>query len=435
MKLLLSTGLFLFIIFTVVRAQHGFVLHQMTPSIPQANFLNPAFTPESKVQVGIPAMSHHHLFLKNPFSLNDIVSRDAHDSLTIDTDKLLAHLDRTNRLSAQNRSTLLFAGLHLLDGYLTFSFDLNMDVKLSYPREWMELMIKGNGNPEIIGDKILIDRFAFSAFSYSRTSLSYSRPLMDNKLKLGFRASILKGFINLEVDRRSGGYFRTDPETYELEMEMEDIQLNSSGFGMFEDNKNFGQLFFTNNYGFSFDMGAVWEPVKDHTVSFSLIDAGFIRWNYDTKNYRIKDGRYSFDGINLEEIDSFEEVLDSLSGIFDPLEFSESYRTGLDPGLYLGYRFEFKKIHTFSFLHHSIFFRDDYSHGFSLGYGIRPVKLIHANIAYTFINQHPANLGLGVSFNPGPVNLYLISDNISFLFKPANAHLADLRLGLNLVFR
>ena len=61
-------------------------------------------------------------------------------------------------------------------------------------------------------------------------------------------------------------------------------------------------------------------------------------------------------------------------------------------------------------------------------------KWIGISGSYTIINQSFANVGLGLNLNPGPVQFYLVSDNVLGAFKPQDSRYFQVRFGINLIF-
>ena len=61
-------------------------------------------------------------------------------------------------------------------------------------------------------------------------------------------------------------------------------------------------------------------------------------------------------------------------------------------------------------------------------------KWITLGATYTIINRSYNNLGFGFNINPGPVQFYMVADNLFGAIKPQNARYAQLRFGINLIF-
>lgn len=421
---------------TGLLAQDGFMIAGFRKNIPQASLLNPAFIPEKRIYIGLPFISYNHFKLSNRFSLDDIIKRETGDSLQLHPEALLPSLHKNNRLTVKTSTALFYAGFRLLGGYLSFSGDLITDVNFSYSKEFFQLLIQGNGAPDVLGREIQLDKINFNAAGYSKTGVSYARPFLNGKLSLGMKLNYLKGYLNAEVDPLLEGYFRTDPSDFHLKIGLSDAKLNTAGFGLFDNSYTVQKQFFSSgNRGVSVDVGAVYSLNERSDVFVSLLDMGFIKWRADVKNYRIKDGNYDYSGIDFEHVDDVENLLDSLKEIFDPVEMSESYTTSLATSLVAGYSYQVGTIHTIDVIFNSQAFRKDLRFGIGLGYTINIGKLMLARLNYTFLNYKPDNIGLGTVFNFGPVNIFVMSNNFPFILKPVKSRYADVKLGINLAFK
>ena len=67
-----------------VFSQYNLTMYQLSEVLPQSHYLNPAFTPDRKVHIGIPVLSYTNVYVNNSFSLDDIIQRVNKDSLLID---------------------------------------------------------------------------------------------------------------------------------------------------------------------------------------------------------------------------------------------------------------------------------------------------------------------------------------------------------------
>jgi hypothetical protein len=61
-------------------------------------------------------------------------------------------------------------------------------------------------------------------------------------------------------------------------------------------------------------------------------------------------------------------------------------------------------------------------------------KWITLGASYTIINRSFNNLGIALNLNPGPVQFYVITDNILGTFRPQHTRHLQVRFGINLIF-
>ena len=62
-------------------------------------------------------------------------------------------------------------------------------------------------------------------------------------------------------------------------------------------------------------------------------------------------------------------------------------------------------------------------------------RFLNLSLSYTYMSASPKNLGAGLSMNLGPLNMYLISDNIiGGALWPTQTRSVNLWFGMNLCF-
>ena len=125
----------------------------------------------------------------------------------IDLDQFLENLDDVNKTSVQTQTSMLFVGVRTKVGYFAITGQVLNDFKLSIPKTFMELLIKGNAHPDLIGSQLRFDDLEFKAVSYSKIGLSYARGLLDNRLHIGGKGGFLKGFFYAELQNGVDWYF------------------------------------------------------------------------------------------------------------------------------------------------------------------------------------------------------------------------------------
>src|SRR5687767_2334366 len=96
--------------------------------LPQRSYMNPAFTPHSKINVGVPVFSAININYSNQgFTYHDLVRKNG-DSLALDMDHMISGLDSRNLLAFEFETDLLSFGIR--HGKNFFSF--NATEKISF---------------------------------------------------------------------------------------------------------------------------------------------------------------------------------------------------------------------------------------------------------------------------------------------------------------
>ena len=300
------------------------------------------------------------------------------------------------------------------------------------------------------------------ASEYQEVSLGWSRNLTD-ELRIGVRAKVLFGGANLST-LESDLEVTTSQDAWNLRSE---ILLNASlpfaevtydEDGLIEDvvpgedleNPDFGvissYMFNTRNLGAGIDLGVDWRPMENLQVSLSLLDLGFIRWK-DEVHQMVYSTEYDFEGIELDPLELGEDytmgdyidiavnqIVDSLAG-FLVTRPGGAYSKRTSTKLYAGASFYVTEKINFGLLSRTDFLNGRISEQVTASANFTTGRFLNFSLSYSYLNAYFKNIGTGVSFHAGPVNLYLVSDNaLNAVFWPHEARSVNLWLGMNLVF-
>ena len=199
--------------------------------------------------------------------------------------------------------------------------------------------------------------------------------------------------------------------------------------------------------GFAADLGVNYRPIDKLLVSASVTDLGFIRWSDEIHDAHYQVNRFDFNGIEVDPtafsddftfsdlVDStFTEISDSLISFLE-MQPGEAYSKRLNTKLYIGASYSVTPKINFGLLSRTDFLNGKVSPQFTASANFTTGRLLNFTMSYSYINSYFKNIGAGVSFNAGPFNMYLISDNVmNIVFWPEEAQSVNLWFGLNLVF-
>ena len=211
------------------------------------------------------------------------------------------------------------------------------------------------------------------------------------------------------------------------------------------------------NLGLGLDFGFTYLPTEQWTVEASLLDFGFIRHTKDLDNYKIS-GSYVYEGINplFPEVpddqtaeDYWNEVADNFEELFEVDSTATKYTTWRPTKLNIAARYSFGK--RTSKECNCLAKDDGYLNAvgaqlFAINrprapqialtayYYRRLFEGLSFKTTYTLDSFSFTNVGLGVSADIGPVNFYVLADNILEYQNLAKAQSASVQFGLNLVF-
>ncbi len=440
-----ATGLLVTVILLLqtnsAHAQFDRSLNFLT-DVPQSRNVNPGFIPDHRLYIGVPLLSSVKTGFENSINYEDVILKRG-DSLILDRDHILNNFDSKTNVNISTIGELLSFGFKENNNYFHFRIADIVETNIVINREFLRFFLYGNGSPEFLGQNVDIGGEIFNVNYYREYSLGYARKISD-KLNLGVNLKYLQGIANITTEK-TGLFLSTDPEDFTLNVQT-DIEINMSLPGIDNTNIEAGD-FLPNgkNSGFAFDLGGQYTINNDFTAFASLLNVGSIKWTENLKNFKTKnpDKTFVYEGFDLGEYfedntfdnDRVESVIDSIIDEFGIDETADAYKSKLAPMLNLGGRYHLTAKDEFSLLFRNQFIRSANWTTVSAAYTRDFGKGIDFMVSNTFFKQSFFNPGVGLSAALGPVQFYLISENIVAPLMLNNSNIFLLRFGINLIFK
>ncbi|MEX2380426.1 MAG: DUF5723 family protein [Vicingaceae bacterium] len=428
-----------FLCFTTVHAQQDLSMFNLN-EIPQSSYSNPSNQFNGKFHIGIPALSSNYLSASNSgFAYSDFIRKNG-DSLLADFDNMIKSIEVDNYLSFYSKIDLLSFGISINSKtQLMFNVSDNAYFRLSYPKDLMRFIYEGNAAFE--DNTANLEGVGLSLNHYREYALGLSHQLND-KLRIGGRLKYLYGMENI-YNERSDITVITDPETYKITANA-NLSIKTAGLTNDIDESAMEYLSGRGNSGLGIDLGANYQLNEKISLNASIIDLGYIKWKAHTKSYSNK-GEFQYSGIEINTFageegaradgeTSFDRVLDSLEEAMNIDTSTASYSSPLTSRIYLGGNYEINERSFAGALFQAEVFQGNILPSFTLLYNRKMNKWIGLGASYTMINRTYNNLGLAVNFNPGPIQFYLVSDNLLGVFRPQHTRHLQVRFGINLIF-
>jgi hypothetical protein len=428
------------------------------PGVPQSNRINPAIQPGCGFYLGFPALAPLR-FQVNSGSLafNDIFIEYG-DSIILpfhpqaDKEAFLRKLSDVNYFQTSVGTSLGSFGFRAGSSFFSVDLTARVDGNIFYPRGFFDLIF--TGAPDQGG--ISFSGLGADINVFNELSLGWSRKnFIIPNLDIGIRGKALFGLANLTT-KESSFEIETSYDAWSLGTQ---LQLNASAptFVTFsEDIENgepfiFDDAFFDsaspmeiassvlslNRFGMAVDIGANYRILPQLLLSASLLDIGGIRWNNTIEG--AIDFEYEFNGIEVNPftgIDTtlLDDITDSLLNSYS-ITVGQPYFSALNTKLFIGASYyPIEKI-GFGFLSRTDFLNQRISQQFTGTVNMTTGKFANLSLSYSYMAKRFNNIGAGLSFNVGPLNMYLISDNIiSGALKPISARSVNLWFGMNLTF-
>ena len=428
--------LFLFPLFTSsVFAQQELGLHFMT-DIWQSSKTNPAYTAQSKIHFSLP--STYYNISHTGATYNDFVVTKNGENV-LDIGAVIDQMGDQNQLFTSVETETFSISIGVKNLKLSFNHAIKFNAFMDYPKELVQLA--WNGNSQFVGQTISIGPDVH-AFAYNEFGIGVAAKILN--VSAGARLKILTGIGDLSTERTKAEVY-TDPDIYQLTFNT-DYLINTSSFFAYDGSEDFEIDFgkvsfndvFASNLGTAIDLGASFR-FKNIDISASIIDLGFISWKSNTVNYHSQ-GTYKYEGVDISGIIrddsiSFEGALDSIGEVLDFKKSYKNYSTMLPTKIYLSASYDVGKLWTFGGLFYTELYRGKVYPAFAASARAKFGKMLSIGATYAIRNKTYDNLGLNAIVKLGPVQIFAVTDNLISSFKPYDSRNANLRLGLNLMFK
>lgn len=418
-------------------AQNGYTQYRL-PGLQQSQALNPAFAPDARFHLGLPGFTGYDVRAAHDgFALSDLVTVRPDDSLAFSIDNMIGKLGKANLLSFDSRFELLSVGFGGENNYFSLAISERIHGRLGYPRDLPILAWEGNGR-QLLGERASFDDLSFDFMAFREFALGYSHRF-SNRLNGGMRVKYFQGHLNVHT-RESLFGLHTDAITYDLTIDGGGV-VNTSGINALQsDSVDAREIFFNNeNRGLGFDFGVDYQYSDRLALSASVLDLGAIRWRYDTRTYSAEPFSFTFQGVDMNDflvdsLDVFEELVDSLEQYIVTKEEAGSYRTSLNPRVFLSAQYQLTKRLSAGGMVHTEFMRNRALTTVAVSIDAKLGRTLAATLNYAYSSRSFANVGVGLSVRGGPIQFYAVVDNVLAAFVPQHVRQVHAAVGLNFVF-
>lgn len=422
----------------VSNAQSDLTLYNFS-ALPQSLHVNPSLPQQAKVWIGLPGLGGVHTHLQNTgFTLSELIPKGS--DINVKLREVADNLDDDSRLNFNQEINLLGIGFKAGRGFVTLGATQVINLRVGYPIDVLKFISYRDGDP--------ITGLSFNEFDYEsmvRTNfyLGYQHKFLKNRLSIGVRGKYIFGQQHSEIQSIDAQLDASSPFQTKISS---NIKIRSSGLAnLLDPDLNPADdpvgLALTENTGIGIDFGANYLITRKLSVNFSVLDLGSITWKDGNENYE-SSGEFDFNGLELDLADQdFDKVIetftDSLASVFgfDTIENAPSYSTKLPTRVFGAINYDFHPKHGIGLLYHGKLgldnkFRSDYSVNYQ-GRWFRGMQFI---ASYSMIDGIQNNVGAGIDFKFGPMQLYIISDNVLGAIYYEDLNTTNLRVGLNIVF-
>ena len=427
------SGIFIFsILFLIngkVDAQQDLTSYYLN-ALPQSTYNNPALSPDSHWYIGVPGLSSLYFGLSNNlFNSKNIFQKVNGDSVSVNTNNFIKNLKNRNYLNLNFQEDILAFGFRFKKNYFTFCYSVKGFAQINYAKDIPELFVNGNYDSTTMktqGKTFDFSKTGVNAMVYQELAIGMNRKL-TSKLTAGARIKALFGVADIQTKKSEGTLYTSSEQTFHDNTinAAFDVNTNIPGTG---DNTNTqpSDFYGAKNLGFGLDLGANYLVNDRISVSASILDLGYIRWKSAATNYSFTSDNvaFTFQGIDPNKVYNLvnnqlnedtvytKQLKDSLSKIFDTKTTHKAYTTMLPTKIILSGAYHLTKNDVFGVLLRGDILANHLYPSFALSYNRKLTNYVQASISYSMRNRDYTNIGIGLVFSFGPIQLYIITDNI-----------------------
>lgn len=436
---------------------------------PLINNLNPSFQPIDKMYIGVPALSMISVNAGNSkLSFDDIyVPRNINGKNTTvlflhpeaqgEIKNLIERMGPRDRVFADYNLQLISFGMRIKDkSYISFSLNNKADINVTIPRQLLKSTLLSTEKSANDVSSFGLKDFSVSAKVYSEAAFGYSYEISDY-LTVGAKAKFLYGHAGVRTDFSDVDLVMTKDEWKftgkgSVDAAVPGIIVSKDEEGKFDDidfddNISASDLAKPSGVGAALDLGVTFRPFQYLKFTGSILDLGFIHWNKNLHSLK-KTNDFVYNGISYDihdrdTADVWKPYEDMIDDMYVVDEGAESFNSMLTAKALFGAEYSFyENKMSIGALSKTYIFDGTASEEFMMSFNYRPNRVVSASLSYNLTQGEYSNLGLGLNFNFGPVNLFLAMDQIPLRYAkgdgiivPTNTRYVTYTSGLNIVLR
>ncbi len=294
--------------------------------------INPAIA-NKKSYIALPALGNHNISLKGNLALTDVLYQINNQTVTflhpdLSTNEVLKNIEDNNQLGLNVKMQLLSAGFKAFNGYNTIGFSARGNAYISVPGELFRMAKEGVTNKTYDISALNSHLDAFFELSLGHTHQ------ISEKFHVGATLKVLIGGGNLDAQFNKAELVLDEDEwiiTLDAQVESSmkgfkyETDINENTNNSYVSGANLDDIGFINGRGFAVDLGMLYQPNDNISLSASVVDLGFIQWNNNvvatTHGEKVfKSGDYIFNVDENQENnfdDEIQRIGNELTALFE----------------------------------------------------------------------------------------------------------------------
>ncbi len=428
-----------------VLAQDGTTLNFMN-LVPEQLNNNPAYETPYNGYFGFPALSNINIQLNTWLSYSDLFKKKG-GQVYFNQDKFLSSLSQNNIIGVDANIDIFRFGFRVKKNYFHVGAYVHTDAAIVLKKDVLEFIAKG---PGVMSTPLTFSNSSVDAVAMPVGYIGYSREITD-KLTLGARFKYMLGAANIYSEKTDISYFSDPtadvPYTVNIQQSMV-VRGTIPGDSLNAPFDNLDADYIQNltkNFGYGLDFGATYRMNDQWNFGVSVLDLGQIKWVTGAKRFQTTGGTRTFTFEGLDILDSItkdgfdfqkalQPTIDSLKEFFKFDDFTpEEYTTKLATKFVLSATYNFTEKDFLGAMYKGKIGHNAYQSTLTLAYGHTFGKNFSITVTNSIIGKNFVNMGVGIAGNAGPLQLYLIVDQVNSFYLPNTRANVNFQFGINFV--
>jgi len=415
-----------------------------------SNTLNVASIPEYRLVFSFPMISSLSSETISSIQPSHLLTANGEKTM-VNIPHFLNNLNDENYIKSNAHLNLFQFGFQIKSfGFVTFGVQHHLNLFGNFSDEFLTFL--GKGNLAYLNETVQFSEEQLELLEYNDFALGYTHSI-DNRLRIGARIKLLKGVNHFKLENWNASILTDEYSVpaYSIDADI-DFQAKVGGIlsKAFPDDSTETAIIADDIYGrgsgLGMDIGAEYQLNKNFSFSLALNNIlGKITWENDYAKEISLDGtgQFVFDGFETTlaengEID-FDKELETLETkikeTFEIHDVKKEYATKIGPEILLGATCSLRGgEHKLSALYRGINRFEKLHHNFGIVYHYSPTYFLQLSTSYSVLPGVQDNFGLGCTFQSGPMQLHIFTNNLMSLLDQHHAKNVSLRAGCNFVF-
>jgi len=459
-------------------AQNRTLLYDFT-EIPQSLMVNPGVQAGFEWYAGVPLLSGTVVQGgSSGITVQDIFADDGLDINDKIRQRAVFGMNPRDEFTSTFQVELLsggFRGRNHPENFYSFGIYTETDAIAYWPGDLA--VLAWDGNADQLGRRFDLSHLKTQGEMLNVFHFGINRQMSD-RLTLGARGKIYSGIFDLRSARNQGYFVTVEGEDNLLANTLDsDMRLQTSGLeglrrklesdGVDQtaalQNHILSRGFFGGDLGLGVDLGFTYQLNERLLLTGSLLDLGFMVHSSDVRNFSLQ-GRATSEGVQIILPDALEDpnqnfwqdLVDEIEALIPFQEDAKTYLAFRPTKLYASIRYNIggtgRPAGSCYCDYRTGKLTDNQPYKSAFGgqlfminrprgpqaaltafYQRRIGNVLAVKATYTVDKFSATKVGLGMNLQAGPLQFYLLADNLLAYGNLADAHFASLQFGLNIL--